>query len=164
MNINQKILYASVKPSEEIIFLFEKAKELDADGLGNSEILERAGRYLVENEASIDFKLLSKKKNYSIHLESLPASFKVRINDEKLYSQMQDVMSRAFNIKRIMTPFLLRVTLSAYVMYLETPSSFIAENDSDNINALKLEAISLITKIIDDANKLEKVIEMLEGV
>jgi hypothetical protein len=37
-------------------------KTLDADGLGNAEVLERAGHYLIENEETIDFKLISRKK------------------------------------------------------------------------------------------------------
>lgn len=164
MSEKENYAYASVKPTEEILFLFQMAKELDADGLGNPEILERGGHYIVENESRIDFKGLSRKKYPIIYEGVLPASFKVRINDSELYSKMVHVIQRAYNIKRVMTPFLMRLTLSVYIGYLENSTNVIKkeiEVFADDIDALKLKAISLILKL-EDRERLEHAINGLE--
>ncbi|AWI03474.1 hypothetical protein [Clostridium drakei] len=158
--------YASAKPTEEILSLFKRAKELDADGLGNPEILERGGHYLVENESKIDFKGLSRKKYHETYKGVLPASFKVRINDSELYSKMVRVIQNAYNIKRVMTPFLMRITLSAYIGYLEKNSTENVtkkeiEVSTEDIDVLKLKAISLILNL-EDKEHLEQVINSLE--
>ena len=166
MSEKEKIAYASAKPTEEILSLFQMAKELDADGLGNPEILERGGHYLVENESKINFKGLSRKKYSEIYEGVLPASFKVRINDSELYSKMVRVIQNAYNIKRVMTPFLMRITLSAYIDYLEKNSiknfteKEIKVSKEDN-NLLKLKAISLIVNL-ENKEHLEQIINSLE--
>ena len=154
MSEKEKILYASVKPTVAILSLFERAKELDADGLGNPEILERGGHYLVNNRTKIDFKRITRKKNPENYTGTLPASFKVRINNSELYAEMINVIREAYNIKRVMTPFLIRVTLSAYIEHLENSVNGVTHQQgikvlSDDIAALKLKAISLILNIED---------------
>lgn len=161
MRGNRKTLYASAKPTTELFGLFQYAEKLDVDGLGKAEIYERAERYLVKNKDTIDFRSLSRKRKKPVEYDGdLPSSFKVRINDSELDSEVNDVIKEKYSINRVMTPFKIKITLSAYIDYLEGVASLLdAENSvkSENADSLKVKAISIILKAND-----EKIIEIIE--
>lgn len=163
MNKDKRIPYASAKPTMELLGLFQQAEKLDVDGLARAEIYERAKRYLIENEDKIDFKSLSKKKR-SKYSGDLPSSFKVRINDEVLDSEVNEIIKEKYSINRVMTPFKMKVVLSAYIDYLEGVEDNLNEELSEKSNdsdSLRVKAISLILKANDE--RLISLIEALEG-
>lgn len=163
MDEKEKIAYASAKPTEELLSLFERAKELDADGLGKAEILERAELFMVEKRKSICFKNLSKNELNLNYSEELPTSFKVRINNEELDSKINNILKEEFNISRLMTPFKLKIVLSAYINFLQnTEENVIKGNKADtSIDTLRIKAISLILKA--DKELLKSIIASLGG-
>ena len=161
MNDNEKIVYASAKPTEELFALFDYAQKLDVSGLGKAEILERAERFMVKNKERINFKSISKSKFQMDYVGEIPSSFKVRINDEDLDSEVNDILRTEYKINRIMTPFKLRIVLSAYIKHLENDSEDSCSEKGDYIDSIRIKAISLILR----ANKelLETVILSLGG-
>ena len=143
--MDEKITYASAKPTTEIFALFEYAQKLDVNGLGKAEILERAEHYLVENKDKINFKNLSKSKLEINFSGALPSSFKVRINNRNLDAEVNKILKDSYNINRIMTPFKLRVVLSAYVIFLQNSEENVSKPDF-SIHRLKTEAISIVDR------------------
>lgn len=157
-----KISYASAKPTMELLGLFQQAEKLDVDGLARAEVYERAKRYFVENEDSIDFKNLSRCKRIRYDGD-LPSSFKVRINDEELDSKVNMIIRNKYNINRVMTPFKFKIVLSAYIYYLEEVEDNYNEQLSkkiDTSDSLKIKAISLILKANNE--QLHSLIKVLE--
>jgi hypothetical protein len=163
MQKEKRIPYASAKPTVELLGLFQQVEKLDVDGLGRAEIYERAKRYLVENEDKIDFNNLPRRKKEKYDGD-LPSSFKVRINDEELDSKVNKIIRDKYNINRVMTPFKIKIVLSAYINYLEgfeDSNSKKIYKESDNLDSLRVKAISLIIKANDE--QLNSIIEALEG-
>ena len=163
MEKKEKILYLSAKPTSELLGLFQQAESLDIDGLARAEIYERAARYLVENKDKIDFNNLPRRKKPRYNGD-LPSSFKVRINDGELDSQVNKIIRDKYNINRVMTPFKMKVVLSAYIDHLEgVEYTFNKEfsEESNVVDSLRVKAISLILKTKDSA-KLLSIIERLE--
>lgn len=163
MKINNKVYYASAKPTKDLLALFDYAAKLEITGLGRAEIYERALRYFVENEKVIDFNSVSKR--HKLEYEgNLPSSFKVRINDYQLDLKVNEILRKKFNINRIMTPFKMKVVLSAYIIFLEgvnnTNETILSMKDSD-LDSLRIKAISTIIKL--NKNQLTSLISMLEG-
>lgn len=146
MNDNKKIIYASAKPTEELFGLFDYAQSLDVEGLGKAEILERAGRYLVKNKERINFNSISKSKFKTSYVEELPSSFKVRINDEGLDAKVNEILKTEYKISRIMTPFKLRIVLSAYINFLQNTERVVSKEPDTSIDTLRIKAISLALK------------------
>ena len=161
MDKKEKNYYLSAKPSSEIFGLFQEAERLDADGLARAEIFERAERYFVENFEKIDFKNLSRriKTNYN---GELPSSFKVRINNLEIDEQVNNLILNVYKINRVMTPFKMKLVLKAYIEHLkgvECNKEF--SRELNNVDSLRVKAISLILKI-EDVNNLLLIIEKLE--
>ena len=154
-------MYASAKPTMEILGLFQQVEKLDVDGLARAEVYERAERYFVNNKEKIKFKTLPRK---SIKYDGdLPSSFKVRINDEELDLRVNEIIRDKYNIKRVMTPFKFKIVLSAYLEHLVGVEDNFSEEVNGNINysnSLRIKAISLILKIKDE--KLASLLELLE--
>lgn len=123
--MRNRIVYASVKPTEETLTLFETAKFCDVEGLGNSEILERACHHLMNSYMSLDFSKYIKRTVYKSQ-SSLPSSFKVRVNNISLYQDVVDLLRRVYKVERVHTPFLFRIVLSIYIDSLQ--NSTITEN------------------------------------
>lgn len=162
MSDNVKIVYASAKPTEELFALFDHVQRLDVNGLGKAEILERAERYLVSNKERINFKSLSKSRIKMSYVGELPSSFKVRINDEDLDANVNEILKAEYKINRIMTPFKLRIVLSAYILHLENDFEESCGENEESIDSIKLKAISLILR--ENNNELiESVILSLGG-
>ena len=155
-------MYASAKPTTELLGLFKQAEKLDVDGLARAEVYERAKRYLVDNEKKINFKTLPRSKGIKFEGD-LPSSFKVRINDEELDQKVNEIIRDKYNIKRVMTPFKFKIVLSAYLDYLEGVEDNYNEEVSKKINdsdSLRIKAISLILNTKDE--KLVSLLEILE--
>lgn len=154
-------MYASAKPTMEILGLFQQAEKLDVDGLARAEVYERAERYFVNNEEKISFKTLPRK---SIKYKGdLPSSFKVRINDEELDLKVNEIIRNKYNIKRVMTPFKFKIVLSAYLEHLEGVEenySQEANGNNNDSNLLRIKAISLILNTKDE--NLDSLLELLE--
>lgn len=161
--MDEKIFYASAKPTEELFGLFDYAQSLDVEGLGKAEILERAEHYLVENKDKINFKNISKSKLEINFSGDLPSSFKVRINDEILDAEVNEILKYAYNINRIMTPFKLRIVLSAYINFLQNTEENVSKekNPDTSIDTLRIKAISLILKA--DKELLKSIIASMGG-
>ena len=156
--MNEKIVYASAKPSEELLGLFEYAQKLDADGLGKAEVLERAEGYFVKNKEKINFKEISHKKVETTFSGVLPSSFKVRINNIEIDAEVNEILKKTYNINRIMTPFKLRVVLSSYINYLLGSSceGEVRDVKNSSLDTLRIRAISLLIKA--DENELKSII------
>ena len=165
MNENKKITYASTKPTEELMFLFQKAQSLDINGLGYAEIFERACHYLINNETSINFENLLKRKYSGKYHGTLPASFKFRINNIKLHENIINLIRKVYNLKRITTPFMIRVCMSAYINKFENSftDNGVKDISSNDIEKIKLKAISLILNC-NNNSMLEKTIKSLEEI
>ena len=162
MQNDKKITYASAKPTAELLGLFQHAEKLDVGGLARAEIYEQAKRYFVDNEDKIDFKNLSRGKKIK-YVGDLPSSFKVRINDEEIDSKVNMIIRKKYNINRVMTPFKIKLVLSAYIDYLEGVEDSLNEvlsKKSYDSDSLKVEAISLILKAND--KQLVSLIEIME--
>ena len=157
----EKILYASAKPTQDLLGLFEYAQRLDADGLGKAEILERAEKYLIEHKGEINFKKISRTKIENTFNGVLPSSFKVRINNVELDSDVNEILKDVYNINRIMTPFKIRVVLSCYIHYLLRDKAECEVNENPSLDTLKIQAISLLLKAEEKA--IIAIIEELES-
>lgn len=153
-----RVLYASLKPTEAILGLFEEAKRLDADGLGNAEIFERAEHYLAENGEWIDLKAYSRKPA-AVYSGVVPSSFKVRINDPDLDARINEILKKAFDIKRLMTPFKLRIILQAYIDHLKGTEA-LSGGKEGNVDSLRVQVASLVLRA--DEKKLRAVMEYMK--
>lgn len=160
--MKEKALFASIKPSAEILGLFEEVQSRDAEGLGKAEILERAERYLVENSSRIDLKRLSRKPGTPFS-GALPSSFKVRINDTILDCRVNEIIKKDFGITRIMTPFKLRLVLSAYLAHLAGEESLERSKEGDPAWAEVIDRVIVLTYAYRRKNNLRPVLEYLEG-
>ena len=158
MEKDKRNSYASVKPSEELLGLFQQAEKLDVNGLARAEIYERAERYLVENQDKIDFKHLSKGEKIKYD-GVMPSSFKVRINDAEIDSKVNTILREKYNIFRIKTPFKLKVVLSSYIDYLRGAEIKICK--SNNLDAIRIKAISLVIET-NNEQLLSSIIKKLE--
>lgn len=163
MKNNNKIYYASAKPTKDLLALFDYAEKLEITGLGRAEIYERALRYFVENEKVIDLNSVSKRTKLEYE-GNLPSSFKVRINDYQLDLEVNEILRKKFNINRIMTPFKIKVVLSAYISFLEgvnnTDQTNLSMKDTA-LDSLRIKAISTIIKL--NKKQLTSLINILEG-
>lgn len=160
MDQNEKNLYASARPTEELFGLLERAQALDVSGLGYPELYERASRFLAENRAlffEADF--LNTKANYPFS-GTVPASFKVRILDPELDREVTRLIADRYHIKRVMTPFKLKTVLKFYVRHLEKTQGT-APHDTESLDALKLEAINLILQA--DKTTVEDILNSIKG-
>lgn len=163
MNEEDRIIWASAQPKAELLGCFQRAAELDATGLGNAELFERAERYLRGNHESIDFRALARLKPPSYD-GPLPSSFKVRINDPELDTDINEILRSGFHISRIITAFKMRIVMLAYVHWLEGNGSAVpapaSPGEAENLHTLRLRAISLILSASSDT--LTNIIEELE--
>ena len=76
--------------------------------------------------------------------------------------QVNDLIRDVYKINRVMTPFKLKLVLKAYIEHLkavECKKEFSSE--LNNVDSLKVKAISLIIDI-DDVNNLLLIIDKLE--
>ncbi|WP_310603715.1 hypothetical protein [Anaerosporobacter sp.] len=164
MDEKEKNFYASAKPTVELFALFQRAEELDVDGLGKAEIYERAQRYLIKNKESVNFKSLSKKQEWKYDGD-IPSSFKVRINDMGIDMKVTDIIKDEYAINRVMTPFKMKITLLAYIEHLEATGIFEDEwnkEETKSIDELRVQGISLVLRA--NREQLEMIInKLMEG-
>ncbi len=163
---SNEILYASLKPTPELLALLERLQALEPPHLSYSDILERAQRYLLSVKDEIDLKTVSAKHFNYIFNGTVPLSLKIRILDADLYKAVGDLIAEQFGITRVVTPFRLRIVLTAYLMHLEgsaeaTPAA-VQPAPSDDVNLLKLELLSSIIKT-NNKDKLIEIREILKG-
>lgn len=170
-SMGEKIVYLSLKPNPEILGLFSRIKALEPPGLGYAEVYERASQFFVTNHDRININaLLNELKKAPItYNEALPLSFKVRQNDPDCDAQINSLLAQKFHIKRILTPFKLRVVLYPYLLHLEGKihleegTETMTNNDEVSLNSLKLEAVKLILEV-SDKDTMEEVLEAIEEV
>lgn len=129
--------YVSVKPTTTIITLFERIVEMEGgvEGFDRQAIFNRVLLYskdLTDNQL-----IAAAKKVISVEeRDDLPTSLKVRTNCELL----DDVVERfkdVFKISRVKSPFLMRVTLTAYYNYLV----------EDNKNEVEADEVSRLVRL-----------------
>lgn len=127
--------YVSVQPTATIITLFERIFELEGgvEGFDRQAIFNRV---LLHTKELTDKQLITAaKKVISVEERDdfhLPTSLKVRTNCE-LLDDVVEKFKDVFKISRVKSPFLMRVTLTAYYNYL-------IEGDECNNNAERGEA------------------------
>lgn len=143
-----KTYYASVQPTVELMGLFEEVASLDVDGLGKAELYQRAERYFVENAKALDIRKLNSERKETSYSGKLPTSLKLRINDIQLDNEINQILVDTFTITRVMTPFKMKLVLSAYLKYLTGVNAMKAEL-KESLDSVKLRLIDRIIKETD---------------
>jgi hypothetical protein len=151
--------YASIRPTWEHISLFEVISINEAaQDKDRPAVTERAMRYIesLDNYKNV-LKSAARQKIGKIEGLEIPASLKVKV-DSQLFDAIIDKFRETFNIERVKTPFLMRVTLMAYWQYINSDTEFIQEiiEPEDNIslassvrNEDNSEAINHIKQMIE---------------
>lgn len=146
----EKIVYASAKPTEQLLGLFQKAQALEPSGLSYSEVFERAEHYFIENHSLFDTNLLDLRKSSIKYNGNLPSSFKVRINNIDLDQRVNEILERKYSITRVMTPFKMKIVLFSYILNLEGKiQNRSVSNGGPDLNSLKLESLNMLLQISD---------------
>ena len=141
--------YVSVKPTTTIITLFERIVEMEGgvEGFDRQAIFNRVLLYtkdLTDNQL-----IAAAKKIISVEERNdLPTSLKVRTNCELL----DDVVERfkdVFKISRVKSPFLMRVTLTAYYNYLVEGNKNVekVEAEEDKLGDLRADEVSRLVRL-----------------
>ena len=139
--------YAAIRPTLEILQLFQKIKNIENDkeqNIDRQSIYERALDYF--NQSNCDIKLSRKYEvqfNQKDLIQELPSSFKLKVEDEIL-NQVKLKIKNEYNLQVVQFPFLLKIILKSYIQY-------ISENKNiDNTLSLKRKQVYdiLMTPII----------------
>ena len=139
--------YVSVKPTTTIITLFERIVEMEGgvEGFDRQAIFNRVLLYskdLTDNQL-----IAAAKKVISVEeRDDLPTSLKVRTNCELL----DDVVERfkdVFKISRVKSPFLMRVTLTAYYNYLVEGNKNEVEAEEVKLGDLRADEVSRLVRL-----------------
>lgn len=151
--------YASIRPTWEHISLFEFIGiNESAQDKDRPAITERAMRYIesLDNYKSV-LKSAARQKIEKIEDLEIPASLKVKV-DSQLFNAIIDKFRETFNIERVKTPFLMRITLMAYWQYINSDTEFIQEIKEPNDN------ISLASSVRNEGNResLNQVKQMID--
>lgn len=120
--------YASIRPTWEHISLFEVISINEvAQDKDRPAVTERAMRYIesLDNYKNV-LKSAARQKIGKIEGLEIPASLKVKV-DSQLFDAVIDKFKETFNIERVKTPFLMRVTLMAYWQYINSDTEFVQE-------------------------------------
>lgn len=123
------IKYASVRPTEELLTVFELIKSVDGEqDLDRNSIFDRAMHYVLELDVHerIILKHVAKQKMKTMEIEEIPASLKVRV-DPILFDKTVELFRQVFQIKRIKIPYLMRITLMAYLIHIQDEDTIIQE-------------------------------------
>ncbi len=129
--------YASIRPTWEHISLFEVISINEAaQDKDRPAVTERAMRYIesLDNYKNV-LKSAARQKIGKIEGLEIPASLKVKV-DSQLFDAIIGKFRETFNIERVKTPFLMRVTLMAYWQYINSDTEFVQEiiESEDNIS------------------------------
>lgn len=157
-----EVYYLSMKgpQNESVIALFDKARKLDADGLSNAEVWERAENYTELNKDKIDFKYYigigKQKVNYS---GNIPQSFKVKVNNSELDKRIDLILKEKFEITTIKTPFKAKMILLPYIDYMNN-QAMLKSKETESIDKIKLIIIDIILKK-NSLTELEKILKDL---
>ena len=141
--------YVSVKPTTTIITLFERIVEMEGgvEGFDRQAIFNRVLLYtkdLTDNQL-----IAAAKKVISVEERNdLPTSLKVRTNCELL----DDVVERfkdVFKISRVESPFLMRVTLTAYYNYLVEGNKNVEKVEAEEVKLgdLRADEVSRLVRL-----------------
>lgn len=112
--------YASVRPKRELIALFELINKIEgAQDTDRQSVFERAMQYVVKSGTSV-LRTAEKQRveETDVGELQLPSSLKVRV-DENLFKQTVEMFKEVFKIERVKIPYLMRVTLTAYLSHLQ---------------------------------------------
>ncbi|WP_286945838.1 hypothetical protein [Acetobacterium sp. UBA5834] len=132
----EKERYASVRPNAELLIIFESIKRVEcAQDRDRQAIFDRAMRYVVGLKDKNILKSIMRKKTEVIKIEDIPASLKVRVNEE-LFEKTVKVFREVFKIERVKTRYLMEVTLMAYLSYIEKEMNFSNEPEKNKIDIL----------------------------
>lgn len=126
---DNKIRYASVRPTKELLAVFELIKRVeDEQDTNRNSIFERAMHYVLalglNNE--IILKNAAKKKIDIIDIDEVPTTMKVRV-DPSLYDEVVELFRQVFHIKRVKTPYLMKITLMAYLSHIQDEDIIVHE-------------------------------------
>lgn len=110
--------YASVRPTKELIALFELINNVEvAQDNDRQAVFERAMKYVAESGISV-LKIAEKSRVEETDIDEVPSSLKVRV-DETLFKQLIEMFREAFQIERVKIPYLMRITLTAYLLHIQ---------------------------------------------
>lgn len=158
-------IYLSAQPKAALIAVFRRAAELDVQGLGNAELLERAEKYLCENKDKIDLVRINRMSIPEFEDLSIPSSFKVRVEQQR-DTEVTDIMRKAFSISRVSSAFKIRNVMAAYIKHLEKENTSIEhpkaeEKDSidPTIDSLRIKAIQCV--LAADSETLKDILNRL---
>lgn len=132
----EKERYASVRPTDELLTVFELVKRVDdAQDMDRQAIFDRAMRYVVGLTDKSVLKSIARKKFKCMKMGEIPASLKVRVNED-LYEKIVAIFREVFKIDRVKTPYLMRVTLMAYLTHIDQEMISFDESERNNIDIL----------------------------
>lgn len=134
----ENIRYASARPTKELLTAFELIKRIEvAQDINRQAIFDRAMRYVVGLGYKNVLKSVAKKKIEIIETVDPPVSLKVRV-DEDIFDETVKIFQEVFEIERVKTSYLMKVTLMAYLNYLEKDVNF----DDELVSNKRLMVIS----------------------
>lgn len=114
------IKYAAIRPTKEIVELFEKVKQLEKNqeqNVDRQSIFERALNAFEVSDCDIkdvrEYKVQINEEE-RLHKE-LPSSFKLRIDNEIIYNSVKTKIKNEYNLKVVQIPFLLKIVLKYYI-------------------------------------------------
>lgn len=145
--------YVSIKPTATIITLFERIFELEGrvEGFDRQAIFNRV--LLHANELTDKQLITAAKEQINVReREDLPTSLKVRTNCE-LLDTVINRFKDTFKISRVKSTFLMRVTLTAYYIFLK-------EGDESDKNSECREALGDLK--VEEASRLVRLHQYLD--
>ena len=115
-----KETWATLRPTDELIALYEAIKKEDpAQDLNRQATFDRAMRYVVQLEDKSVLKAAATQQLENVEAGDLPSSLKIRV-DEALFKEVSDIVREVFQLGRVKIPFLMRVTLMAYLQHVRS--------------------------------------------
>jgi len=118
----EKERYASVRPTPELLAVFEIINRIEvAQDTDRQAVFERAMQYVANGSGEV-LKTAARQKVEDVDVGEIPTSLKVRV-DTVLFEKIVKMFREAFQIERIKTPFLMRVTLMAYLQHIKSEST-----------------------------------------
>lgn len=105
--------FVAVRPTKELLSVFQQA---GPDGISNrTDLFQQALRYVAGKNDSEILVRASKKKIEVTYVGELPSSFKLRIDDEQVYSQVVELFKQAFGLERVQGRLLVTLTMLAWI-------------------------------------------------
>ena len=104
--------FVSVRPTRELISVFQQA---GPDGVSSrTDLFNQALCYLAQKNDPEEVVRASRMKIEITYEGELPSSFKLRIEDDQVYSRVVELFRRAFGLERVQGRLLVTLTMLAW--------------------------------------------------